>query len=185
MTLYDAVIAPILVDDSDTVTNPDKNDIKKPPANTAKTKNLPANTVVSETNTDNTEKGVVEKKSVNADEAEAEEPSINIGSINAEHRNDPNYVTYNINFTYAYYTDIVDGKEVKKPIPNMTGGTISIPKASVEEDTDSDIKDAETEPDNQSHGGSWGGGLPWSDDGRYDNRPNPEDYSHIIIGPED
>ncbi len=56
------------------------------------------------------------------------EPTITIGSINAEHRDDPDYITYEIKVESAYYFQEVDGVKVKKPIPNIVNGTISVPR---------------------------------------------------------
>jgi len=55
-------------------------------------------------------------------------PSISIVSVNVEHKDDPDYVTYNINLKDAYYIKVIDGKEVEIPFTDISGGTISIPK---------------------------------------------------------
>lgn len=64
-------------------------------------------------------------------------PTIQIKSVNAEHKDDPNYITYEINITDAYYTQEADGEIIKKEIPNMISGTISLPRPiATSEDTE-------------------------------------------------
>ena len=61
-----------------------------------------------------------------SDIKEAEVPTITIGDINPEHKNDPDYITYEINIIDAKYTVEEDGKLVEKEIPNIINGSISI-----------------------------------------------------------
>lgn len=106
MALFDSVIAPVFVDDSDTISVPEKNESKVSSSKSNKTEPLPVDVEKTETNV----------------------PTISVGSINSEHKNDPDYDTYEINVTGATYTVEENGKLVKKAFPNMKGGTISVPK---------------------------------------------------------
>ena len=121
MEFYDSVIAPVFVSDSNTVNDADQIE---------KNISLDSNNE-EETPSINNEKSTIKTKQPKIEEAEADAPSISIGSINAEHKNDPDYVTYDINLTDVYYTQEVDGKIIKKKISNITGGTISVKKDSV------------------------------------------------------
>ena len=120
MTLYDDVIVPVLINNSKEIIKPEENEIK-----VSRDKN--ANTV---TPTDPPEKTEVKTPSNSTEESQESNPTISVGSINSEHKNDPDYNTYEINVTDAYYTEEVDGKEIRKKVTNMQGGTISVKKES-------------------------------------------------------
>jgi len=59
---------------------------------------------------------------------DANAPTIKIESINAEYRNDPDYVTYEITLVNPTYTVIENGVRVEKRFANIINGTISIKK---------------------------------------------------------
>ncbi|NLB81913.1 MAG: hypothetical protein GX800_09985 [Clostridiaceae bacterium] len=78
----------------------------------------------------------IEKALINNKQSNTEEtglPTINIESINAEYKDHPDYDTYEINISEAYYIEEVDGEKIKKAFPIKTGGTISIKREKNEE----------------------------------------------------
>lgn len=145
MTLYDSVIMPFISDSLTTYTNTDKID-KITSIDSIEVKDL---TFI---DMENPETMLTEKGRKETESAEEDAPSISIGSINAEHKDDPDYVTYDINITSATYTVEEDGELVKKEFPNVTGGTISIKKFSTIEENSNNENEPDAEPDTDNGG---------------------------------
>lgn len=63
-----------------------------------------------------------------SDIKESEGSTIIIGDVNAEHKDDPDYITCQINIKSATYMVEEDGELIEKEFQNIIGGFISIPK---------------------------------------------------------